>query len=66
MKSLFILNGPPYGTEHSYNALRLARNLLMKDAGEVRLFLDLVEGAERGTMDQLTEWSVRADKVFVF
>ena len=26
-KTLFILNDPPYGTERSYNALRLARNL---------------------------------------
>ena len=116
MKFLFMLNGPPYGTEYSYNALRLARNLLMKEAGEVRMFLlgdaaarakggqkvpqgyyniadmlsavmrrggkvgvcgtciaargiaegDLVEGAARGTMDQLTEWSAWADKVLVF
>jgi len=27
---------------------------------------DLIEGAGRGTTDQLTEWSVWADKVFVF
>jgi len=27
MKYLFILNDPPYGTERSYNALRLAREL---------------------------------------
>jgi uncharacterized protein involved in oxidation of intracellular sulfur len=116
MKVLFILNDPPYGTERSYNALRLARNLLTKEAGEVRLFLlgdaaacakrgqkvpqgyyniadmlsalirrgsqvgvcgtcidargiaegDLVDGAARGTMDQLTEWSAWADKVLVF
>lgn len=116
MKLLLILNDPPYGTERSYNALRLARNLLMKEAGEVRLFLlgdaaacakggqkvpqgyynvadmlsafmrrsgqvgvcgtcldargiaegDLVEGAARGTMDQLTEWTAWADKVLVF
>ncbi len=39
MKHLLILNDPPYGTERSYNALRLARNLLMKQAGEVRMFL---------------------------
>ena len=116
MKFLLILNDPPYGTERSYNALRLARNLLAKEAGEVRLFLlgdaaacakggqkvpqgyynvadmlsafmrrggqvgvcgtcldargvaegDLVEGAARGTMDQLTEWTAWADKVLVF
>ena len=116
MKILFILNDPPYGTERSYNALRLARNLLLKEAGEVRMFLlgdaaacakggqkvpqgyynmadmlsafmrrggavgvcgtcldargvaegELVEGAARGTMDQLTEWTAWADKVLVF
>jgi uncharacterized protein involved in oxidation of intracellular sulfur len=37
VKFLFILNDPPYGTERSYNALRLARNMLAK--GEVRMFL---------------------------
>jgi uncharacterized protein involved in oxidation of intracellular sulfur len=116
VKFLLILNDPPYGTERSYNALRLARNLLTKEAGEVRMFLlgdaaacakdgqkvpqgyynvadmlsgfmrrggtvgvcgtcldargigegDLVAGAARGTLDQLTEWTVWADKVLVF
>ena len=31
MKTLFILNDPPYGTERVYNALRLAHALLKKD-----------------------------------
>lgn len=116
MKTLFVLNDPPYGTERSYNALRLARNLLVKEKGEVRVFLmgdaaacakagqkvppgyynlgdmlgavarrkgeigvcgtcldargiaeaDLVEGALRGTLDELTEWTAWADKVLVF
>ena len=116
MKFLLILNDPPYGTERSYNALRLARNLLVKGSGEVRMFLlgdaaacakagqkvpqgyynigdmlgavarrsgeigvcgtcmdargigdaDLVEGALRGTLDELTEWAAWADKVLVF
>ena len=116
VKFLFILNDPPYGSGRGYNALRLARNLLSKEAGEVRLFLlgdaascakggqkvpqgyyniadmlsgfmrrggtvgvcaacldargiadgDLVDGAGRGNMDQLTEWSTWADKVLVF
>lgn len=41
MKVLFILNDPPYGTERSYNALRLARNMLKKAEGgiELRVFL---------------------------
>jgi len=39
MKTLLILNDPPYGTEKSYNALRLARSLLEKGASEARVFL---------------------------
>jgi uncharacterized protein involved in oxidation of intracellular sulfur len=31
MKSLFIVNDPPYGTERVYNALRLAQALLKRD-----------------------------------
>jgi uncharacterized protein involved in oxidation of intracellular sulfur len=31
MKSLFIINDPPYGTERAYNALRLAHALAKKD-----------------------------------
>ncbi len=116
MKTLLILNDPPYGTERSYNALRLARSLVAKETSEVRLFLlgdaascakagqrvpqgyynvgdmlagvlrrggvvgvcgtcmdargigdgDLVQGATRSTMDQLSEWSTWADKVLAF
>ncbi len=32
MKTLLILNDPPYGTERSYNGLRLAMALAKKDA----------------------------------
>jgi uncharacterized protein involved in oxidation of intracellular sulfur len=112
---LFILNDPPYGSERSYNALRLARSLL-NGQQDVRVFLmgdaaacaaagqkvppgyynigdmlgavirrkgevsvcgtcmdargiaddRLVEGARRGSMDVLTEWTGSADKVLVF
>jgi uncharacterized protein involved in oxidation of intracellular sulfur len=116
--TLFILNDPPYGTERSYNALRLARHILKKGEGReaVHVFLmgdaascakngqkvpqgyynladmlgmvaragapvgvcgtcmdargmaesELVEGAHRSTMDELTAWTVEADKVLVF
>ncbi len=114
-KHLFILNDPPYGTERSYNGLRLARSLLNSQE-EVRVFLmgdaaacaaagqkvpqgyynigdmlsgvirrkgevavcgtcmdargmaeeRLVEGATRGSMELLTEWTETADKVLVF
>lgn len=115
-KHLLILNDPPYGTERSYNALRLARSLLGKGDSEVKVFLlgdaaacaaagqkvppgyynladmlgavirrggavgvcgtcmdarglteeRLVAGAGRGSMDELAEWTVWADKVVVF
>lgn len=114
--TLFILNDAPYGTERSYNALRLATSLAKNEAETVRVFLmgdaaacarsgqkvpqgyynagdmlvivarknaeigvcctcmdarglaetDLVEGAKRSTLAQLTEWTACADKVLVF
>ena len=37
---MLILNDPPYGTERSYNGLRLAINLLKKEPKpELRIFL---------------------------
>jgi uncharacterized protein involved in oxidation of intracellular sulfur len=115
-KSLIILNDPPYGTERSYNGLRLATSLLKTGGEEVRVFLlgdaaacakagqkvtqgyyniadmlgmvarrggsigvcgtcmdargigdaDLVEGAHRGSMAELTGWTQWADKVLAF
>ncbi len=51
MRTLFILNDPPYGTERSYNGLRLA-NAMAKRAGaggRVAVFLmaDAVSCAKR-------------------
>jgi uncharacterized protein involved in oxidation of intracellular sulfur len=116
MKTLFIANDPPYGTERTYNALRLAIALAKREGEEVRFFLmgdgaacgkrgqntpdgyynlermlrslrqkggaigvcgtcmdargvteaELVDGAHRGTMDELTDWATWADKVLVF
>lgn len=39
MKILIIANDPPYGTERSYNAFRLALALTKTDGAEVLLFL---------------------------
>ena len=39
MKTLFILNDPPYGTERSYNALRLAGSLSKREGEDVKIFL---------------------------
>ena len=39
MKTLFILNDPPYGTERSYNALRLAGAVAKRGTDELRVFL---------------------------
>ncbi len=50
MKALIILNDPPYGTERSYNGLRLALALVMTEGTELRLFLmaDAVACAKSG------------------
>lgn len=39
MKTLFILNDAPYGSERSYNGLRLAGSLSKAAGEEVRMFL---------------------------
>jgi uncharacterized protein involved in oxidation of intracellular sulfur len=117
MKTLFVLNDPPYGTERCYNALRLAHALLKNEpAMEVTVFLmadavvaarkgqktpdgyynmermlkrvvagkgqvllcgtcmdargmveaDVMDGARRSTMDELSAATLAADKVLVF
>lgn len=116
MATLIILNDPPYGTERSYNGLRLAASLARRPAGDVLVFLigdaaacakrgqrvpsgyynietmlqsvlrhggtagvcgscmdargigddDLTAGARRSSMDELTDWTQKADKVLVF
>lgn len=116
-KTLFILNDPPYGTERSYNALRLAGSLARRPGEEVKVFLmsdaascamanqkvpqgyynielmlqgpasrhgveiavcgscmdargisdaALTDGIRRGSLSQLTDWTVWADKMLVF
>ena len=116
MKNLFILNDAPYGTERSYNGVRLAGSLSKVPGEEVKVFLmgdaascakggqkvpegfynlqlmlgrvvrtgahigvcgtcmdargiadtELMEGARRSTMAELTAWTQWADKVIVF
>ena len=116
MKTLFILNDGPYGTERSYNGLRLAGSLAKNKEQEVKLFLigdasvcakkgqkvpqgyynieimlknlvrqnaeigvcgtcmdargikveELVDGAKHSTLEQLTDWTMWADKVITF
>lgn len=51
MKTLFILNDPPYGTERCYNGLRLAHALKKADPDhEITVFLmaDAVVAARKG------------------
>ena len=51
MHILFILNDPAYGTERTYNGLRLANNLFKKsESVEVTVFLlgDAVTAAKAG------------------
>jgi uncharacterized protein involved in oxidation of intracellular sulfur len=75
-KTLFILNDPPYGTERSYNALRLAGSLARHgvEVGVCGSCMDargitdaeLAEVAKRSSLSQLTDWTVWADKTLVF
>ncbi len=114
MKTLIILNDPPYGTERSYNGLRLSM-ALQKSTVELVIFLladavicakrdqkvpqgyyniermlksvlrkgevlicgacmdargmsdqEIVEGAQRSTMDALAQQTQTADQVLVF
>jgi uncharacterized protein involved in oxidation of intracellular sulfur len=39
IRTLIILNEPPYGNERSYNGLRLAGSLAKRDGVEVHVFL---------------------------
>ncbi|HEY0844243.1 MAG TPA: DsrE family protein [Noviherbaspirillum sp.] len=50
MNTLFILNDAPYGSERSYNGLRLARALSKEEGQTVRVFLmgDAVACAKGG------------------
>lgn len=116
MKTLFVLNDAPYGTERSYNGLRLAGSVARREGEEVKVFLmgdaascaksghklpqgyynielmlksvtrhkgeigvcgtcmdargiteaELAEGAKRSTLDELTTWTLWADKVITF
>ncbi len=116
VKTLFILNDAPYGSERSYNGLRLAGTLSKAEGEEVKLFLlgdaascakrgqkvaegfyniqlmlgrvvrnraevgvcgtcmdaraiadaELMDGARRSTLAELTGWTQWADKVIVF
>ncbi len=53
MKVLIVLNDAPYGTESSYNGLRLARTLQREHGAEIFLFL-LADAVGCGLPDQVT------------
>ena len=53
MKTLFILNDPPYGSERSYNGLRLAGALAKRDGQAIRVFL-MGDAAACGKAGQTT------------
>lgn len=72
MKSLIILNDPPYGTERSYNGLRLVLGkgtvLLCGTCMGARGLAEaeIAPGTRRSTMDELVAAAIAADKVLVF
>lgn len=48
MSTLVILNDPPYGTERSYNGLRLATAVAKREGESVRVHLRLGPRSARG------------------
>ena len=50
MKTLFILNEAPYGSERTYNGLRVAGAIVKQEGNAVRIFLigDAASAAHRG------------------
>lgn len=52
-KTLFILNDPPYGTERSFNGMRLANTLSNGEDDDVRIFL-LADAVACARQDQKT------------
>ena len=53
MKYLFILNDPPYGTERTYNGLRLASALAKGEGNAVSVFL-MGDAVGSGVAGQVT------------
>ena len=53
MKYLFILNDPPYGTERTYNGLRLASSLAKGEGNEVTVLL-MGDAVGSGVAGQVT------------
>jgi uncharacterized protein involved in oxidation of intracellular sulfur len=116
MNTLVILNDAPYGSERTYNGLRLAGSLSRQENARVEVFLigdavasakagqrvpagyynvatmvtavlrhgglvgvcgscmdargiaegELLEGARRSSLEELTSWTVESDRVLVF
>ena len=54
MNILMILNDPPYGTERTYNALRLALNLMQKAEGAGLTVFLMGDAASAGKAGQQT------------
>ncbi|MFZ3018725.1 MAG: DsrE family protein [Gallionella sp.] len=51
MKTLLILNDAPYGSERTYNGLRIAGTLSKQEGNEVRIFL-IGDGASSAHRNQ--------------
>lgn len=67
-RTLVILNDAPYGSERSYNGLRLADTLARKEGMEARgMTADmLAEGVHKGTLEELTDWTLWSDRILNF
>ncbi len=66
---LFILNDPPYGSERTYNGLRLACEVgLCGSCMDARGMSErkLTGEAHRGSLDELANWVEAAERTLVY
>lgn len=62
MNTRIILNDPPHGMERTYNGLRLAANTDERSMTDD----EVVQGARRSTLDELTQVTLDSQRVLVF
>ena len=63
-KIVIVANGAAYGSESLFNSLRLAI-ALREQEGDLTT-LPLIDGVAVGTLVELAQWTLAADKVLTF
>lgn len=77
MKTLFIVNDPPYGSEQGFYNIEVMLGAVTRRGGEVGVCgtcmdargisdQDLMVATRRSTLEELTDWTLWADRVLTF